>query len=876
MILQQIQPRTVRQVSYAVLVVVLILILFALGPTGASGQEEPSRTLVPTATVIFTGTGSVEGWLPDASGVIVTLCEEDDIIFPLQGNVGCDNPATAYSTTIDEVGYFAFSEVDAGKYYILFDIRSDLEPTTPDFLCRFGEAHRRHDLAESALSGVRELCVRVIGDFGPSVVVKPGETTSYHQWSTEGHIVEGVASLCDLPEPELTPEQVTSSDDATATLVGCSSLDTFFHQPMLMLVTVRNSSSVGGSFTVPWPSEVIVSPRSDDAYEPQAALALFYPWGTTGWATSGAGSITFEVEPGTAIELLYLIPGFSGEAEVGLINTGAFAFNSSSTIRLRAHASTGEPAYSAADESTGPIVFASNRGGNYDVYVMETDGSNLRRLTNNPGTDSLPDWSPSGDQIVFVSTHNGQIDLFVMNADGSDLHAITDDKERNTYPDWSPDGTQIAFQSEREGASEIFVINADGTGLRNLTPDSEEIEGKPRWSPDGSHIAFLSLRDENADIYVVDANGENIQRLTNHPAKDLEPAWSPDGNQIAFRSDRDGNFEIYVMNTDGSSARRLTHHDANDAAPGWSPDGKEIVFASERDGNWNIYAVSVDGTNVRQLTDHYAGDEYPDWRPLGGEVSSTTTSTPTHTHTPTATTPPSPTRTPSPTATSAPTDTPTQATPGEEVSPDCTGIITSDYASVNMRSNAGTNYAVVTSVPNGEQVQVIGQEQDWYQVVYETHEGWIAGFLLSLSGEGCTRFPPSTGTFLQDERQGGGYGELTIDNGRDEDAVAVLVTLDDDPVLWVYIRAGDAFTITDIPDGLYALYFVIGEGWDREINEFATAVRRARFKDLLAFETTRSATYITYSTITVTLHPVTGGTAVTQDVPASAFPSLSE
>ena len=117
----------------------------------------------------------------------------------------------------------------------------------------------------------------------------------------------------------------------------------------------------------------------------------------------------------------------------------------------------------------GRIAFDSDRDGNFEVYVMNTDGSGLTRLTSNPAGDGSPAWSPDGTRIAFVSDRDGNFEVYVMNADGSGLTRLTDDPASDDSPAWSPDGSRIAFHSDRDGNSEVYVMNADGTGLTRLT-----------------------------------------------------------------------------------------------------------------------------------------------------------------------------------------------------------------------------------------------------------------------------------------------------------------------------------------------------------------------------------------------------------------------
>ena len=274
----------------------------------------------------------------------------------------------------------------------------------------------------------------------------------------------------------------------------------------------------------------------------------------------------------------------------------------------------------AQDLCTTKIAFVSYRGGNNEVYMMNTDGSSQVNLTGHPGEESRPTWSPDGTKIAFPSDRDdGKAEIYIMDLDcpGTDLIRLTINPSYfDQAPSWSPDGTQIAFASLHDGNWEIYVMDIDDPlNPTNLTNHSANDYG-PSWSPDGTQIAFKSNRNGNDEIYVMDVdNPLNPTNLTNHPAVDHDPSWSPDGTKIAFRSNRyDGNNEIYVMNVSApSDPTRLTHHPANDGEMSWSPDGAQIAFASKRDGNWEIYVMDEDGSNPANLTNNPADDVSPSW-----------------------------------------------------------------------------------------------------------------------------------------------------------------------------------------------------------------------------------------------------------------------
>ena len=263
-----------------------------------------------------------------------------------------------------------------------------------------------------------------------------------------------------------------------------------------------------------------------------------------------------------------------------------------------------------AEASQVKIAFMSARDGNFEIYVMNADGTEQTRVTNNAASDTRPAFSPDGSKIAFTSTRDGNWEIYVMNADGTGQTRLT----QNAFADWDPafnhDGSKIAFVSSRDGNEEVYVMNADGSGQTNLT-NNPSLDPHPAFSPDGSKIAFHSSRDGNWEIYVMNADGTGQTRLTFGAAIDAHAAFSPDGSKIAFYSTRDGNEEIYVMNADGTGPTRLTNNAARDYWPAFSPDGSKIAFHSNRDGNWEIYVMNADGTGATNLTNNAAYDADP-------------------------------------------------------------------------------------------------------------------------------------------------------------------------------------------------------------------------------------------------------------------------
>jgi TolB protein len=302
-----------------------------------------------------------------------------------------------------------------------------------------------------------------------------------------------------------------------------------------------------------------------------------------------------------------------------------------------------EPTKPASPSQNGKIAFArlDNRVGDFDIFVVEPDGSGLRKLATKPVGDNFPAWSPDGKRLAFEASQDpsdSNIDIYVMNADGSGVKRITEERTHDRMPAWSPDGTKIAFSMvdmsrrfssasasssatsipDNSNENGIYTIRVDGTGLRQLTHEAED--EYPAWSPDGKTIAFNRLTKTSGGIYTVNSDGGGSRKLTEPPEGfwDSKPSWSPDGTSIAFTRGAEGRPDVFTMNADGTHLRKLTGKTEGAYSPDFSPDGKRIVFIGWEGGD-KLAVMNADGTDVQRLTPDSKGivnEHAPDWQPI--------------------------------------------------------------------------------------------------------------------------------------------------------------------------------------------------------------------------------------------------------------------
>ena len=256
------------------------------------------------------------------------------------------------------------------------------------------------------------------------------------------------------------------------------------------------------------------------------------------------------------------------------------------------------------------IAYASNRSGNWEIWLMDWDGSNQRQITNHRAMAILPSWSPDNDRMVYTLFSGGRSEMYIINRRGGGRIHVQTGVGLNTSATFSPVSNDIAFVGSVRGNPDIYVIKDDSTNLRRLTSEGS-IESTPEWSPSGRQISFTSGRSGTPQIYIMDADGSNVQRISFDGDWNDDATWSPDGVHVAYTSRVNGKFQIRLANVVNGETHILAGEGWNEQ-PSWSPDGQWIVFQSNRSGRWQVYRMRADGTDLLQLTFDGENKE-PDW-----------------------------------------------------------------------------------------------------------------------------------------------------------------------------------------------------------------------------------------------------------------------
>lgn len=224
------------------------------------------------------------------------------------------------------------------------------------------------------------------------------------------------------------------------------------------------------------------------------------------------------------------------------------------------------------------VLFESGQGNQPKLWLASADGSRVIMLTTGPSIDQFGGWSPDSRQIAFDMSLAGRdfVALLGIGADGlpdpAGPRPLTDEPGRQILPAWSPDGQWIAYTSAPDSeSSQLCLIHPDGSGRRCLAHPPARASG-PLWAPAGEpRILFSAFTGTKSDLWVIRPDDTGLTRLTDFPDIQGPAAWSPDGTQVVFSAFAGGSTELYIVNADGAGLTRLTYNESGvDLDPVWS------------------------------------------------------------------------------------------------------------------------------------------------------------------------------------------------------------------------------------------------------------------------------------------------------------------
>lgn len=269
------------------------------------------------------------------------------------------------------------------------------------------------------------------------------------------------------------------------------------------------------------------------------------------------------------------------------------------------------------------IAFSSYRDGNWNLWSVKEDGTDLIQLTNTAEEEHSPALSPADGMILY---HTNRQEIRLKKTDQSPPIKITQGG-KDCKPVFFPDGKKIAFLrysflGEIE-ESDIFVyeINEEKENGRMISPQKlfhhEGIINSLAISPDGSKIAYSlfqrSGQPGTEEIWIRDSDGRNARQVTRMGSISYQPSWSPDSSRLIFSSNKSGNYDLWIIAEDGSSLKQLTDHHSYDGHPSWSLDGNRIVFQSTRGGGMGLWILFLESNRKIYLSSGGEDDREPSW-----------------------------------------------------------------------------------------------------------------------------------------------------------------------------------------------------------------------------------------------------------------------
>ena len=247
------------------------------------------------------------------------------------------------------------------------------------------------------------------------------------------------------------------------------------------------------------------------------------------------------------------------------------------------------------------IVAVGNRTGHKELYLLDSDGQNVRQLTPDGSIALAPSWGPDGKTIVYTSFHQRYPDLYMYNLESGERKRVSGFPGLNTGGAISPDGREMAVILSKDGNPDLYVMDLSTLRPVRITNTPRAVEGSPAWSPDGSRIVFVSDASGTPQLYVVSRNGGTPERLTQRGSNNAAPDWGANG-LVAYQSLVGKQFQIAVIDPSTRQERIVTPYDASYEDPSWAPDGRHIAAARSVNYKSSVYLLDTMTSNLVPLT----------------------------------------------------------------------------------------------------------------------------------------------------------------------------------------------------------------------------------------------------------------------------------
>ena len=256
-----------------------------------------------------------------------------------------------------------------------------------------------------------------------------------------------------------------------------------------------------------------------------------------------------------------------------------------------------------------------------ELYIVDYDGFNPRRVTVNNSLNILPAWRPDGAALAYVSYRQGSPLVYLAKIfEGQSIANLSGEREDSQAfsPTFSPDGKSLAFASNRSGNTDVWVAGADGSQPRRLTTTGAK-DTAPCFSPTSQEIAFTSDRTGTPQLWLMDSEGLNVRRLTTSSGNWNDGcAWNPSKqySEIAYTARLEsGGFDIAIIDLATRQVRQITQGRGSCEYPSWAPNGRHLVFSCERNRRWELTIADRDGRSMQTLATGPGNNVQPDWGP---------------------------------------------------------------------------------------------------------------------------------------------------------------------------------------------------------------------------------------------------------------------